>query len=269
MAKFSLPKLNSWVTPLVLTSIGLHGLVLALPMPNLVEDDTDVPEAPDPEVIQVVTLPKLATTPNASEPSLPEPLTEEPPPEATAEDLVLVAPEIVDELEPVDEIEPEVAEDDFDLGEFESDLNEQHVDDGLPLEPTLDQRLASIDSYDDYNGAHTGTEGEQYANGKLIEWIPKADGYDLDLTPNHLAIQSLEIPLQECFQGNAPNSVVGVGVFVDVNGLLEGEPELLGSTGYSVLDEKALEIARQASYPATDVKKAYSIEIKVNYTRCS
>ena len=90
MAKSRLPKLNSWVTLLVLASIGLHGLVLALPMPGLVEEEPEKTEYFDPDAIQVVSLPKLATGSEESEElPLPEPPEEEPElPEEEPEQLI-------------------------------------------------------------------------------------------------------------------------------------------------------------------------------------
>ena len=109
MAKLYRPKFNSWLTTLVLVSIGLHGLVLALPMPSL-EPPAEIEAVPDdPDVIQVVTLPKLATAPESPQPPPPEPLPEPPPPEPPpVDDIVITDPEILEE--PDYEEEPETPE---------------------------------------------------------------------------------------------------------------------------------------------------------------
>lgn len=272
MAKFHLPKLNSWVTPLVLASIGLHGLVLALPMPSLVEDVPETPESPDPDVIQVVTLPKLATAPESVEPPIPEPPPDELPPdeppleEPPVEEIVITDPEMLDQ------VEPEVVEDEFDDIDIEdeSDADSDTGDDdsgnlegGATSEPTLDQRLANIDSYGDYNeeNAQRGYASSSYQ--KLTDWSNDNSASKL----SNFSL-SLEVPLMECLKAKPANSAI-VGITVDPDGNLVGDPELLGKTGYGVLDDQALTLAQAASYPGLGETQSYWIEIQVEkYTLC-
>ncbi|MEM9980347.1 MAG: hypothetical protein AAF808_22205 [Cyanobacteria bacterium P01_D01_bin.2] len=157
MAKFHLPQLNSWVTSLVLASIGLHGLVLALPVPDLADPPPEPLEMADPEVIQVVTLPKLARGSESLEPSLPEPPTE-PPPLEEPDELVLLEPELLDEIEPgeLDEWDDTPVVENH---SSEGDLGE--MEEGSTASPTLDQQLANIDSYGDYDDTQAG---DAYAN---------------------------------------------------------------------------------------------------------
>ncbi len=274
MAKLRLPKLNSWVTTLVLASIGLHGLVLALPMPDLVVETPETPEITDPEVIQVVTLPKLAKAAEpseSSEPLLPEPedpLPEEPPfREAPVEEIVLADPEILDE------IEPEL--DDFieDEWEQEPDIepNPVGVDEELrdeePIELTLDQRMASLDSYSNFDGMRVG---DGVAATRLGEISLQGGGWPSPFRELEQGLVAVMVPLQDCLE-EPPGTSVSFIVEVGPDGMLTGDPEPLNSAGYEVLDEKALEIARNADYAAyhpAGETKAYSFAIQIEYEAC-
>ncbi|MFG6095280.1 energy transducer TonB [Leptothoe sp. ISB3NOV94-8A] len=268
MTKFRLPKLNSWVTTLVLASIGLHGLVLALPMPDLIEEKPDVPEETEPEVIQVVTLPKLARTPGSSKPPLPEPPPEEPlPVEEPVDEMVLANPEILEELE---EIEPEL--DDFSEWEEEPGFDEELLDEGdggdeAPPELTLDERIASLDSYTDFDDTQIGNTPVLTQLGKMAEqgFLPTP------LRDLERALSEVEVPLQECLE-NPPGTSVSFMVEVGPDGTLIHDPKPLNSSGYQVLDEKALEIARDADYAAYHAMgktKAYSFNIEIDYEACN
>ena len=250
MAKFYRPKLNSWLTTLVLASIGLHGLVLALPMPNLVEPPPEeLEELPDPEVIQVVTLPKLASAPESPEPPVPEPPPqEEPPPvEEPVAEVALLNPEILDE------VEPEFIEEDLDTSEFSDDSNPDN-DLGLPdntdaqgdennPDLTLDQRIASRNSYSDFDATRMG---DSVATNQLSEIFTQTGNFPSPLRSLESELSAIVVPLQDCLDNRPGDSVSIVAVEVGADGLLmTGDPELINSTGYGkVLDEKALEIAR-------------------------
>ncbi|EKU99357.1 hypothetical protein Lepto7375DRAFT_1384 [Leptolyngbya sp. PCC 7375] len=267
MTKFRLPKLNSWVTTLVLASIGLHGLVLALPMPNLIEEKLEVPDETEPEVIQVVTLPKLARTPGSSKSPLPEPPLEEPPPvEEPVDELVLANPEILEDLE---EIEPEL--DDFSEWEEEPGFDEEPLDQGDgeedPLELTLDERIASLDSYADFDDTQIGNTPVLTQLGKMAE----QGFFPTPLRNLERALSEVEVPLRECLE-NPPGTSVSFMVEVGPDGTLTRDPEPLNSSGYQVLDEKALEIARVADYAAYHAMgktKSYSFEIDIDYEACN
>ncbi len=82
LAKFNRKKIIHWLSPLLILSLGIHGLVLLVPIP----EKSDLVEEPDPELlepIQVSTLPPLpeaatdqppiAILPENSEPVVPEP----------------------------------------------------------------------------------------------------------------------------------------------------------------------------------------------------
>ena len=259
MAKFHLPKLNSWVTSLVLASIGLHGLVLALPVPDLADPPPEPLEMADPEVIQVVTLPKLTRGAESLEPSLPEPPTE-PPPVEEPDELVLLEPELLDEIEPgeLDEWDETPAVENQPAGGEPGDL-----EDGSTAAPTLDQQLANIDSYGDYDGEQAG---DVYASGKFNRWFNQNLAHapqELDLDPP----LTLPVPVSQCLDHKPKD--IGIGVVVAADGSLVNDPAPLGSSGYGVLDKKAIELAREATYPPSAKTEAYWIKVQIeDYTLC-
>ncbi|MGD1953179.1 MAG: hypothetical protein ACFB14_26565 [Leptolyngbyaceae cyanobacterium] len=267
MAKFHLSKLNSWVTPLVLASIGLHGLVLALPMPSL-DTPPEPPETSETEMIQVVTLPKLARSPETSKPPLPQ-QPELPPEEPfpTAEEFVLADPERLDELEQPDEWQEE--EEDYSESELETDGADMGTEaEGETDAPTLDQRLASLDSYTNFDSTRLG---DNAATSRLGEIAQAGGEWPSPLRQLEQTLSAVDVPLQECLD-DPPGTSVSVMVEVGPDGALIGEPELLNSTGYNVLDEKVSEIARTAdygTYQAADKTKTYSYTVQIDYEACN
>ncbi|MEM8612887.1 MAG: hypothetical protein AAGF93_12785 [Cyanobacteria bacterium P01_H01_bin.105] len=270
MAKFCLPKWNSWVTPLVLASIGLHGLVMALPMPDLADIPPVPPELPEPDVIQVVTLPKLAKIDGSPKPPLPEPPPEEPPPvEEPVEELVVADPEILEEIAP----EPDDVSD-LDNSEWEEDPGGDDADpsnaesESDDAEPTLDQRLASYDSYSNYDGNQVG---DGAVTARLSEIIQQGGEWPSPFRELEQGLSAVDVPLQDCLE-EPPGKSVSFRVEVGPDGALLADPEPLNSAGYDVLDEKALEIARAADYAAyhpAGETKAYSFAIQIDYEACN
>ncbi|NEQ55801.1 MAG: hypothetical protein F6K11_37825 [Leptolyngbya sp. SIO3F4] len=197
MAKFYRPKLNSWLTTLVLASIGLHGLVLALPLPRLVEPPPEeVEELPDPEVIQVVTLPKLATAPESPDPPIPDPpLEEEPQPVVEAvEEIVITEPELLDEIEP-EFIEPDDIEfnDDLDTSnESGEPVSTEDGENGQQSEPTLEQRIASLDSYSNFDGSRVG---DGAATSQLGEIVTQTGIFPSPLRELESVLSAIVVPL--------------------------------------------------------------------------
>lgn len=274
MAKFALKLVNNWVTPLVLVSIGLHGLVLVLPMPDLAKPPEPEPELPEPEVIQVVSLPKLATGPEESvEPPLPEPEPEEEPPppepeEIIEEELVLTDPEVLNEAEPLPEAEPQ---------EPTGPTNPTNGTTPDPNETELDKQLKQRESYADFSDAQTGSEYQENGSQFKANTLAWMVGKSLDFTQAPIHLQAIEdqlpsVPALACLDQN-PNSWVSVVVQVSsADGSLIGEPETLNSSGYAVLNKKALEIAREADYspyydPANPAP-GYWFNIQINYDPC-
>ncbi|MEM6255572.1 MAG: energy transducer TonB [Cyanobacteria bacterium P01_D01_bin.156] len=271
MAKVHLPKLNSWLVSLVLVSIGLHGLVLALPMPSSEESEPEKTEHLEPDVIQVVTLPKLATGPAESEePSLPDPPEEEQleEPEALLEEPVVTDPHILDNVEP-----PESES----LKDIEEPKNPEHPDEGEEPEP--EQEWQKAENYIDFNPEKTGDDyrqgGSQF-NGELSEWMGKrfTSNQNIVKTDHSAAIESdvPPIPSLKCLD-QPPSKFVSVIVEVsEADGRLVEDaesPYALNSTGHHVLDKQALEIAKSIDYQAyfnpDEPAPGYWFNIPVDY----
>ncbi len=267
MTQFRVSKLNSWVTSLVMVSIGLHGLVLALPLPDLVEEKTETPDPSETEVIQVVTLPKLATAPESLQSPVPDPV--EPPLEPPAveepvEDIVLTAPEILEETEP-EPVEDSEWEENSGIEDYQSDLG--NAEDEATNEPTLEQRLATLDSYHNFDNTRVG---DNAALGRLGA-IAQQKGFPTIFDDLEQSLSPITVPLQDCLD-NPPGESVSVVVEIGPDGTLMGEPELLNSSGYDVLDEKVLVTAREANYAAyhsTGESKLYSFAIQIAYEDCA
>lgn len=282
MAKFHLPKLNSWVTPLVLASIGLHGLVLALPMPDLAETPPEVAELSDPEVIQVVTLPKLATAPGSTEPSIPEP--PPPPPEKPVEDVIITDLEVLEEVEleepdesslddnPLNEPDPANNENSGDPADTENTPNTAD-------ETELDKRLKDRSNYGNFNTEKTGAdyrEGGSYFNGALTGWMgQKAVSNPQIFQTDRLGAIEAQLPPVKALKclPDSPSKFVSVAVEVSpVDGGLVGSPALLNSTGYEILDQKALEVASEADYSpyydGDNPAPGYWFNVTVAYESC-
>lgn len=272
MSKFRLPKFNSLVTTLVLASIGLHGLVLALPMPSLIEEKTEEPpERIEPEVIQVVTLPKLAKEPDSLQPPLPEPppleesLPEPPVPEPPVEEIVLTNPEILDEIEPVEEnVEDDIKPEDNPVEESDSQPSETPDD---------------SENVGKYEGEYNSEQVNQRNFDISIAWEPRVKaefGIPEDVAVGFLKDKDLENPLQPfkpsaCLE-NAPSDEVTVGIVLDENDELLGDPELLSHTGYPEMDSELIEFARTINYlqqDSSNIIKHYWLSLPIDYERCT
>ncbi|MEO0395366.1 MAG: hypothetical protein AAF243_05170 [Cyanobacteria bacterium P01_A01_bin.137] len=278
MAKFHRPKLNNWLSTLVLASLGLHGLVLALPMPDLAEPPPEPPELSDPDVIQVVTLPKLATAPESPESPLPPPPEEEeePPPPSPEEEIVITDPEILAEVTPdiPDEIPPE---------DNEPEPPTTPSGDGESGDTTgqseLDKQLKERTNYSNFSQEKAGDsyrEGGNNFNGAISEWMGRKIASDPNAyKTTRLESIEAELPPVESLAclGNPPSGWVSVIVQVSAtDGSLIGQPELLNSSGYEILDKKALEIAANANhstyYNPDDPAPGYWFNVRVNYDPC-
>lgn len=275
MAKSRLPKLNSWVTLLVLASVGLHGLVLALPMPGLVEEEPEKTEYLDPDAIQVVSLPKLATGSEESEElPLPEPPEEEPElpeeePEQLIEEPIVTDPENLEDLAPEPQQDPEPEES---TGNAESG-DEPETN---PNETELDKALKNRENYNDFNSEKTGDDyrGGTLFLGELIGWMGKRSKSSIRTTDHLPAIEAVlpQVQSLKCLD-SPPTEFVSVAVEVsETDGSLVADaesPYALNSTGHKILDDKALEIATKADYSpyfnAAEPAPGYWFNIRVEY----
>lgn len=276
MAKFHLNQLNNWVTPLILVSIGLHGLVLALPMPDLAKPPEPEPNLPEPDVIQVVSLPKLATGDEPTEPQLPKP-EEEPLPLEEFEEIlpaekVLTDPDVLDEVEP--EPEPEIKQESAEPADTTTPPGEPPSN---PDETELDKQLKQRENYDSFSDAQLGEEyqegGSQFKEN-TVAWM-LGQSLNFEQAPIHLEAIEAHLPSVSALAclDNAPSESVSVVVQVSLeDGTLVGEPETLNSAGYAILNQKALEIARKVDYSPyynpDDPAAAYWFNVQVSYDPC-
>ncbi|WP_346290163.1 hypothetical protein [Sphaerothrix gracilis] len=255
--------LSLFLRPMLLLSLGLHGLLLALPMPAE-KAEIPVPE-PDPETISVTRLPaasSLADSPAPSpQPAPPPPPAAKPapppPPAATAPKPT--EPPVPPRVEP--EV-PEVTQETTDNTDATTDTSNPDDSAATTADLSLEDKLQDADFYN-YSEAVT-TDSE--AVNVLSIWIE-------DLISRYSAIQPwpdrLSEPLifpyalETCL---TPEPVLAsVGVVIKPTGELAEEPTLLKSTGYDILNQKALAEAKERSFPTGDAVKAYSLEVQVQY----
>lgn len=278
MAKFHRPKLNNWLSTLVLASLGLHGLVLALPMPDLAEPPPEPTELNDPDVIQVVTLPKLATAAESPESPLPpqEEPPPEPPPEPPIEEIVITDPELLDESQA--DIPEEIPSKDNEPEQPITPSGDGGSEDTTG-ESELDKQLKERTNYGNFSQEKTGDsyrEGGNNFNGAISEWMGRKIVSDPNVyKTTRLETIEAELPPVESLAclSNPPSSWVSVIVQVSAaDGSLVGQPELLNSSGYEILDKKALEIATEANhssyYNPADPAPGYWFNVRVDYDPC-
>ncbi|NEQ55785.1 MAG: hypothetical protein F6K11_37740, partial [Leptolyngbya sp. SIO3F4] len=113
--------------------------------------------------------------------------------------------------------------------------------------------------------------GDGAATSQLGEIVTQTGIFPSPLRELESVLSAIVVPLQNCLD-NPPGDSVSVVVQVGPDGALTQDPELLNSSGYEVLDEKALEISREAdygSYHSSGETKAYSFAIKVDYDACN
>ena len=229
-----------------LLSLGLHGLVLSLPMPETAPSDLDpLADQPDPtEVIDVVRLPlaslpaaesspttdprpAVAPPPVANRPAQPVPSPASPPSPSTPKPDQPQAP-----IPEPPEVPPEA-----------------------PLEvlpeATLDNRLLDPAQYVFNQQAKSLVANEFNLHTAVVpDWL-EAEGQGLsnDEVPvmgTKLAPLPVAYPISSCL---VPPPAEGlVGVIVTPAGQLAKAPILIDSTGYTVLDEKALELALDRTF---------------------
>ncbi|MGF1519429.1 MAG: hypothetical protein ACFCVB_16735 [Nodosilinea sp.] len=229
---------------LLLVSLGLHGLLLGLPLAEADPASPDLTtELDEPvEVIDVVRLPAAPETagPEATAPETAQPETVVPaaiapqvaPPTAAPQAIAPTPPAVAPAPAPVD-LEP------------------------LPPEPppqTLDDRLRDPESYAFNQQAKSLIADEVTFHMVVVsDWI-EAEGVGItndDLLPipgEKLPPLQVAYPLNSCLSPPPAEGVVGV--IVDAAGQRLEAPVLLDSTGYSVLDDKAIEMAMERAFPA-------------------
>ncbi|WP_216277889.1 energy transducer TonB [Phormidium tenue] len=258
---------------LALLSIGLHGVLLAWPMPE------SSPEAPEslPESLTEITAPAATVgvlrLPAAVKPAetvavapAPPP-SQSPPPKAppVVRSVPPVSPPPAPLPTPVEPAEATPPAPPTEVANLEPVPPE-------PLPATLDDRLRDPEQYQFNALAKSLTSNEQsfYFN-ELSNWLDEASqGLSSDEIPElggKLAPIRVTYPITTCLVPPPAEGVVVV--VVGPTGELVEDPELLDSTGYTVLDEKALELALQQRFePQTDPRpnpRAHWLPVQVQY----
>jgi hypothetical protein len=258
---------------LALISLGLHGLLLGLPVPDAGSAAQDLATAPDEpvEAIDVVRLPAPSdpATPQALAAELP-PKTSAPPPQTAvqpkaAAPLAQVSPASVAPAPTTPA--PTTPAPAIPVGL-----------EPLPSEPppqTLDDRLHNPESYRFNQQAKSLIADEINFHIVVVsDWL-EAEAAGItndDLLPipgEKLPPLQVAYPINRCL---LPPPAVGViGVIVDTAGQRLEDPVLLDSTGYSVLDEKAIEMAMERVFPAQPAgsplpnPRGYWLPVQVQY----
>ncbi|MBE9136279.1 hypothetical protein IQ254_03520 [Nodosilinea sp. LEGE 07088] len=243
---------------LVLASLGLHGVLLGFPLPQ--SDPTPPSITTDPvdpnAAIDVVRL-AIAPEPTPAPPiDVAPPPKSEPVPPRAATAPPPVAPEPV---EPAPNPTP---------AELEP----------LPPEPppqTLDDRLRDPGAYAYNQQAKSSiSDTTTFYTSVVSSWLEAegqgiTDDNRLPIPGEKLAPIQVTYPLTACLTPNPAEGVIGV--VVDTAGRPLKEPVLLDSTGYTVLDDKALELVLQRNFPAQPAgnplpnPRGYWLPIQVQY----
>ncbi|MFE4107979.1 hypothetical protein [Almyronema epifaneia] len=237
-------------------------------MPSSQKAEIPEPEPEPQETIRVTRLPVEATLPPpiAEPPAAPPPA----PPRASSSP---PAPAVATKV-PAEAIAPrlETASTETDLNETdtaaeqtETETSETETSTGTEITDAspLEDKLKDIRFYS--YSANWTTEGE--ATGRFSEWVAELS-LNYGLFPTRLA-DPLVLPYEPTKCLSPEPVLASVGVIVDPAGQLVEEPELLKSTGYDILNQKALVEAQKQSFPAGNAVKAYSLEVQVQYDATS
>ncbi len=237
---------------LALLSIGLHGVLLAWPMPeSSPEDPESLPESlleiPAPTttvgVLRLPTAVKPAETVAAAPaPQSPQaPASKAPPVVRSAPPAAPPPAPSPNRVEPVEAKPPAPPTDVVDLEPVPAELPPA----------TLDERLRDLGQYQFNQQAKSLVADEVAFHTAVVPGWLETEGQglgdsEMPMLGTKLAPLQVTYPLASCL---TPAPAEGlVGVIVNTAGQLVKEPVLLDSTGYTVLDEKALELALQRSF---------------------
>jgi len=249
-----------WYRPLFVLSIGLHSLLLLVPMPD-VEQPEEVVEPEDTEVIEVVTLPEVAVLPAAAELEAPPAVAPAPPkPEPP-----LTAPPPAP-APPMTEAPAEVPLDSLDELSTETTGDDDGLDTGNPPgPPTLAERLGDITQYT--HSTDGTTIMDAYGpSGPLALWSEELSKTSSTLSPKpHRPDPAIMVVSPVC-PTPLPVAEVYVGIMANPDGTTEGEPVTLLSSGYEVLNEQARELTKAHVFPATGNLEAYQVTVAVTAT---
>ncbi|MEA5447932.1 hypothetical protein VB780_05085 [Leptolyngbya sp. CCNP1308] len=232
---------------LALFSIGLHGVLLAWPVPETTpepaESLTEITDSSS--VVGVVRLPAAAEPSAEAIAVAPAPqATQAPPPKA---------PPLVRSAPPAAPAAPQSQVEQPEAAPPAPPTNEVTLE-PVPPEPlpaTLEDRLRDPAQYEFNQQAKSLVANEVAFHTSVVPTWLETEGQGLSDTEvpvlgTKLAPLQVPYPIATCL---TPAPAEGlVGVIVNASGQLVKEPVLLDSTGYTVLDEKALELALQRSF---------------------
>ncbi len=241
---------------LALVSIALHGVLLGVPLPEA-EPTPPAPTAElvDPATVAVVRLPpapKPAAEP-VPQPSPTVPLTQVTQPKEASPSPQAIAPPAPSVPDAPPDLLP------------------------TPAPPqTLDERLRDPAAYE-FNQRAKGLVADEVTllTTVISDWLEtEAQGVSDSDVPGlgrKLAPLQVTYPIATCL--TPPPAAGLVGVIVSPTGQLVKAPVLLDSTGYTVLDDKALDMARQQTFPPTTGNlpnpSAHWLPIEVQYDSAS
>ncbi|MEM1280385.1 MAG: hypothetical protein AAGG53_10295, partial [Cyanobacteria bacterium P01_H01_bin.152] len=273
----------SWPTPLKLQkqsrsrlfggliacSLLAHGLLLGLPWPAVEFSQEAMEPPPDPEsVMDVAILPSETLPPPANEEST---LAEPPANPATEAPSSAVAPssesDPIESTAPPPELNPNTPPT---LPVTEPPLSSNSID-GLPSEPgsanlsetnpitppTLQERLQDVTAYEHDGTKNLGDDAFIIAQAWAVAGQP---------FPAKADVMQLPYELGETCLNNPPLRGT-LMIVVDATGHFMRGPEVISSTGYSILDEQAKAMMQSREYTLSnpDEPRAYSVDIEVLY----
>lgn len=275
---------------LAIASAAIHGLVLSLPMPSRQPlDEPKLPTLPSSEEIDVdVTILPRGTLDSLT---LSEEVTEtveddleqrqgdpeverdrafqDPPPEPEPDP---IPPDI--EIPP-EEIPPE---DDDVPPEPPLDLSANETPAEPPVDPekspasnpqpsipqTLDEQLQELSAYQ-YESGGILSDGE--TSTELLLWVAPGQIFPSKVAPMEVPYF---LPSNVCLESPpVPGTLVAI---VNPDGTFERGPEMLSSTGYVLLDDKAIAMVETGEYafPESTETQAYSVPVDISYpAECS
>ncbi|MEO1093930.1 MAG: hypothetical protein AAFX01_03400 [Cyanobacteria bacterium J06638_28] len=266
---------SPWVIAIVVAaSTAAHGALLGLPWPFESEpfelSEPVLSELDDPSLMDIAVLPRsllasenVAAADADEEAALevtPQPRTTDSEPEPEPSLSQEPEPELEPELEPASKPEPESeplptlpGEDDADpVGALpeESGLTPGST----PSIKTLDEKLSDRSEYifSSFGIVKPGAIGPE-----LINWVAPGQTFPEKVDP-------LEVPYRltgECLS-SAPVSGT-LSIILEPDNTPQKGPKILSSTGYPLLDEKALELVAAHPFPDRTEAKGYSLEVRV------
>lgn len=291
------PKLKPLARPMLYLSLGLHGLLLLIPI--------NVPEPPEPDTASVpnsldrVSIANLAPSAPEDETSAPEPSPEpapapetptSPPPQAAAPapapsssrptpapETSAPAPEAAEAPPPVtptpepaepppsEPSEPEPTAPSSDAGAADPVVPIEGPP--PPPEPLSSNSSANGNDAYEYNPNEVAQAGDEDF-GAFNLWHPwwETVSNSGNFEANVPGAKTLSLPHTANVCLAEPPKVATLGVVVDETGEVVGDPDLLSGTGYAVLNDQAIELAKEYEFsPPDNTMEAYVFRVAVDY----